>query len=116
MVRLKSIGVLSAAKISGLLYAGLSLLIVPLILMMSAATALVPKDEKQPPVAFFIAFAVVAPFLYGAIGFVVGALSAFVYNLVAGWIGGVEMHFENVPSTPLPHVTAAPTLPSPPSP
>jgi len=100
MLRLKSIGVMSAAKISGLLYAALSLLFVPFLLLMSATMALFPKTANQPPAALFIVFAIIAPVLYGAMGFVTGALAAFVYNLVAGWIGGLEMQFEGNISAP----------------
>ena len=32
-----------------------------------------------------------APVFYGIIGFVMGALFAVVYNLVAGWVGGLEL-------------------------
>jgi hypothetical protein len=111
MVRLKSVGVLSAGKISGILYGGLALLFVPVLLVMAVVMTMVPHTENQPPAFMFVVFAVVAPFIYGAIGFVSGALAAFVYNLAAGWIGGLEMQFENpqaaqvyppqVPSSPV---------------
>jgi hypothetical protein len=31
------------------------------------------------------------PLFYGALGFIGGAISAFVYNLVAGVVGGIEL-------------------------
>lgn len=34
---------------------------------------------------------IVAPIMYAAIGGIAGALGAVVYNLVAGWIGGLEV-------------------------
>ena len=34
------------------------------------------------------------PIIYGIIGFVSGAIIAFLYNLIARWIGGIEMEFE----------------------
>ena len=97
MVRLKSVGVLSAAKIASLLYAGVSLLIVPFLLIVAAVMSAMPRQPNQPPAIIFVIFALVAPFFYAAIGFVVGALAAFVYNLAAGWLGGLEMEFETVP-------------------
>ena len=36
------------------------------------------------------------PIMYGVIGFIVGALSALVYNIFAGMVGGIEMEVENV--------------------
>jgi hypothetical protein len=38
--------------------------------------------------------AILAPVLYGIVGFIIGALAALVYNLVAGWIGGIEIELE----------------------
>ena len=95
MVRLKSIGVLSAAKISSLLYGAISLLIIPIFLLVGAVASLAPHQPNQPSAAFFLGFAILAPFLYAGMGFVIGALMAFVYNLIAGWVGGLELQFEN---------------------
>lgn len=35
----------------------------------------------------------IIPFLYGAIGFILGALSTLIYNLLASWVGGIEIEF-----------------------
>ena len=37
--------------------------------------------------------------VYGAIGFVTGALSAFLYNLFAKWVGGIEVQVQAVDAT-----------------
>jgi uncharacterized membrane protein len=34
------------------------------------------------------------PIIYGVMGFVFGALGAVVYNLIARWIGGIEVEVE----------------------
>jgi len=34
------------------------------------------------------------PILYGVMGFIAGALGAAIYNLVAGWVGGLEIEVE----------------------
>ena len=34
------------------------------------------------------------PATFAAFGFVAGAIGALLYNLVAGWFGGIEMEFE----------------------
>ena len=44
--------------------------------------------------AFGFGFAIAAPFLYAAMGFVFGALGASIYNVVAKWIGGIEVEVE----------------------
>jgi hypothetical protein len=35
------------------------------------------------------------PVLYGLFGILTGAVGAAIYNLVAGWIGGLEVELEN---------------------
>jgi hypothetical protein len=37
---------------------------------------------------------VVLPILYGCLGFVFTMLAAALYNLVAGWVGGVELDIQ----------------------
>ena len=39
---------------------------------------------------------VVIPIFYGVLGFVMGAIGALVYNIAAGFVGGVELELENV--------------------
>ena len=111
MVRLKSVGVLSVAKLSALLHAGMSLLIIPFFVIMAAVMSAMPRTPNQPPAFLFGVFALLAPFFYGAIGFGTGALAAFLYNIVAGWIGGIEMNFETI----VPVVAAPPAPPMVPS-
>jgi hypothetical protein len=37
------------------------------------------------------AFTVMIPVLYGVMGFIGGIIGALIYNLVAKWIGGIEV-------------------------
>ena len=39
------------------------------------------------------------PIMYGIIGFIAGLIYAALYNLVASWIGGIEMTLEQMPAT-----------------
>src|SRR5512142_2857103 len=96
MQRIKSVGVLSVATVSGMCYGAMGLLLVPIFRLFAAIGFMAPKQPGMPGFApaFGIAFAVCAPVLYGAMGFVIGALGAFIYNLIAGWIGGVEIELE----------------------
>ncbi len=34
------------------------------------------------------------PIMYGVFGFIAGAIGAAIYNLVAGWVGGLEIEVE----------------------
>jgi hypothetical protein len=45
------------------------------------------------------------PLLYGAMGFVSGAIGALLYNALAKWVGGFELELEpqaNLPVAPYP--------------
>jgi hypothetical protein len=64
---------------------------------------------------------VVAILGYGLLGWVFTALAAAVYNLAAGWVGGIEVQVETVaPPPPLPAwgtsgaTTPPPSAPTPP--
>jgi len=34
------------------------------------------------------------PFFYAALGFIFGVVGAFIYNLLAKWVGGIEVEVE----------------------
>lgn len=125
MHRIKSVGVMSVAKVSGLIYGAIGLLIVPILLVVGLASSMAVKQAQQTtganiPAAmgpvFAILMAIAAPIFYGLIGFVTGAISALIYNLIAGWVGGIEMELDIVPiQTVLPVVPPQPPLPQAPS-
>ena len=79
MQKVKRIGVLSLAKISGIFFAIFGLIV----------TVFAPIGMKEP--YFGTATIIVFPILYGIVGFVGGLITAFFYNLVAGKIGGLEV-------------------------
>jgi hypothetical protein len=39
-------------------------------------------------------FGIFIPIIYGVMGFVFGIIMAAIYNLIAGWIGGIEVEVE----------------------
>jgi hypothetical protein len=94
--RLRSVGVLSVAKVSGIFYGAMGLLFVPFFLLFSMIAAVAGKQTGAPafPAAIGVVLALIMPILYAGFGFLFGALGAFVYNLVAGWIGGIEMELQ----------------------
>jgi len=98
---LTRIGVLSLAKICGVIYAAIGLLIG---LFFGALFSVVPMANgglhDMPSwlaPMFGVGAIVAAPIFYGVIGFIGGAFSAVVYNLFAGVVGGLELHLEGAP-------------------
>jgi hypothetical protein len=95
----KSVGVLSVAKILGLVYACLGLIFTPLFLLMGLLGSALGQQNSPVAGIFGIGFAVLMPVLYGAVGFVGGAIGALLYNLFAKWVGGFELQIEVRPQT-----------------
>ena len=89
---LKSVGVLSAAKIVGLMYAILGLIMG---LIFAAVFAMIPMADANPDMPHWLApmfgtgAIVMMPIFYGCMGFVGGAIAAVVYNALAGMMGGL---------------------------
>lgn len=98
---LKSVGVMSVAKIMGFIYACLGLIFVPVFLLIGIAGSVVgQKDMPFAPFAglFGIVMAILMPFAYGVMGFITGAIGAALYNVIARKVGGFELEFEVIPS------------------
>lgn len=94
---IKRFGVLSVAKI----FAAISLvigLIAGILLLIFGGIATLFMGPYAPQAAMGVGAGIVAIIVLaigGAIGgFIYGAVAAFIYNLAAGWFGGVEMDLE----------------------
>lgn len=94
MATVKKIGVLSSSKLLGVLM-GLVGLIAGIVYSFGGAIYDVFTTGSVnfgTALAFFALIGM--PIIFAIPGFIVGAIGAFLYNLAAGWIGGVEMDFE----------------------
>ena len=89
---LKRIGPLSCAKVSGVLY-GIMGLIIGLIFSLIAMVAIAAGNSPESALVVLGAV-VILPIFYGGMGFIGGAVMAWLYNLVVTWIGGLEVEFE----------------------
>jgi len=94
--KIKRITPLQLGKMLAMIYGGMSLLIVPVFLMFGTLAGMMSKAHGGTalPAIFSVGFAIFLPFAYAAMGFVLGVIGAFVYNLVAQWIGGIEVEVE----------------------
>ncbi len=93
MQEVKKIGVFSLAKIEAVMGAVIGF--IAGIIWAIIGTAFIGFAGPGMPfgsgLLFGIAAIVLLPILYALIGFIGGALVAFIYNIVAGWIGGIEI-------------------------
>jgi hypothetical protein len=99
MATLRRIGPGSAFKVGMVTYALFGLVIGVCIALFSMATGSLGRlaGTEVGPGARALGFGmglgaiIVAPIFYGIVGGIGGALGALVYNLVAGWVGGLEV-------------------------
>jgi cell division protein FtsX len=96
---IRRVGPLSFAKITGVLYAIMGLVFGAAISVATVVGGMFGAAEEQGSDAFssmlFGAAAVVAlPIFYGVLGFVMALIGAALYNVIARFVGGIEMDVE----------------------
>ena len=95
---LKSIGVMSAAKIVAVMYAVMGLIGG---LMFAAIFSMMPFAMEGPDAPpswlapmFGVGSILIMPVVYAVFGFCSGAIGAVIYNALAGMMGGLELRLE----------------------
>jgi hypothetical protein len=97
---LKSVGVLSAGKIMGVLGAFGGLLGGAFMALFSLLGGVIQQQGGHgnaviPALFVGVGAIVFLPILYGIFGFIGGMIYALLYNLAAGVIGGLELEIES---------------------
>lgn len=120
ITKIRTIRVFSAAKVNALLYGILGLLIAPFLLL-GPGLAMIGGEKRSAGFGGVIVVAAIAPLFYALIGFVAGALMAFIYNAISLSVGGIEVELESPPSAilrpshlPISEPSAAPPSEAPP--
>jgi hypothetical protein len=113
MYIIKSVGVLSFAKIMGLIYGCLGLLFTPVFLLVGLLGSLVGQQKTPFAGVFGMVFALLMPVMYGFMGFITGAIGGLLYNLFAKLVGGFELELDLRPAASLaPYPIVPPATPS----
>jgi hypothetical protein len=86
--RIKRFSIGQSAKFLGVLYALFGAIFIPFFLLLGMFA---PEGAGA---GFGTIFAILMPVMYGVFGVIGGAIGAALYNLVAGWIGGIEVEME----------------------
>jgi hypothetical protein len=94
---IRKIGVGSAAKLAGTLYAVWGFIFGAIFALLALAGASLGGDEDVPAwIGGFVGAGAVIflPILYGAMGAIFGALTAVFYNVVSGMVGGLSVEVD----------------------
>jgi hypothetical protein len=110
MVEIRRIGVVSFALMTALIYVVLGLIFGLLFACLSLVGlgAIASNTEELLGLSggtavMALIYAICLPLVYGVLGFIGGAIVALVYNLVAGFAGGVQVELrggEAIPKMP----------------
>jgi len=102
MYRIRRFGVMKTATVVAIMYMVIvGVFVVPFGLL---ALLVAPSQGSGAGAGVSILLlGLIAIFGYGLLGWVFTAVSAAIYNLAAGWVGGIEVEIETVtPPPPLP--------------
>lgn len=84
--QIRKFGVGQTAKVVGVLYALIGVVIAPFMLIAAM------YSPNKP--GFGAGFALALPVLYGVFGFISTAIGCAIYNFVAGLVGGIEVELD----------------------
>ena len=89
------VGILSLIKLYGAIYGVLGF-IIGLFAALFATTGTLAGEDMLPFAAGGIAMVIIMPIFYAIVGVIAGALGGALYNLFAGWVGGVQIEMKDV--------------------
>ncbi|MBD5782514.1 hypothetical protein IEN85_23650 [Pelagicoccus sp. NFK12] len=93
-VTLKQIPPLPAAKLVAVIYGCFSLIFIPFFAIAAIGGFLSGEEGAGIAAGMGIVMAILMPLFYVAMGFVATLVGCFIYNIAAGWVGGIELEFD----------------------
>jgi len=93
---IKHVAPVSLAKVAGILYALLGLFIGACVSLLALTGGFASNFSSGAGIAalFGVGSIVLFPLLYGVFGFLAMLVMAWLYNLAAGWVGGVNVDLQ----------------------
>ncbi len=93
---IKRVGPLSCARLSGLLYAVIGLILGGIFSLVAMVGGFSSETAGDAGIGAMIGVGAVLvfPILYGLMGFVATLIAAWLYNVAAGIVGGVEVDMQ----------------------
>jgi hypothetical protein len=121
MFRIRRFNVLKTSTVVAVMYVVIvAVVAVPFLLLVAIAGVSVNGGQAQGAGAVGVVGAllgaVFVALLYGLIGWIFTAIACVVYNVAAGWVGGIEVQVEPVasPAPPPAWMSSTQTPPAPP--
>ena len=120
MFRIRRFGIVKTATVVAVLYVLIiAIFIVPVAILVAAFGG----DNGSNGALALIVGGLILAVVYGLVGWVIAAIGCALYNVAAGWVGGIEVQLEAVvapapppvwgPSTTPPQVNPPPVAPPP---
>jgi hypothetical protein len=83
---------LSVGKIAGILYAAIGLVMGVIVSLAATIGGLAGRSDFGAFTGGLVGIGaiIILPIFYGVLGFVVAIIAAWLYNVAAGYVGGVE--------------------------
>jgi hypothetical protein len=95
MKQITKIDVTSMGKIMGTMYAIMGFIFGALVTLFSIlGSVLSSQGGGRLGIFFGIGAIIFLPIFYGALGFIFGAFSGWLYNLIAKWVGGLKIEIQ----------------------
>ena len=87
---------LSVGKVAGLLYGAMGFVVGVIVSLAATIGGLAGHDTFGALAGGLVGIGAVVllPVLYGGLGFVVAIIAAWLYNLAAGFVGGIEIELK----------------------
>jgi len=95
-VKLKRIPPLPAAKLTAVIYGCFSLVFIPFMIIASIAGLATQAEGAGIAAGMGLFMVILLPIIYIILGFVGTLVGCFIYNLAAGWVGGIELEFDEM--------------------
>ena len=116
MVRIQRFGVIRTATVVAVVYLlAAAIFFIPFALLAVVFRTGSAGSDGSAGLSFIVVAFLIAIF-YGVIGWIITAIGCAIYNVAAGWVGGIELRIEAVEPPPPPVSWAPSTTPTPPTP
>lgn len=93
MKELKKIDIFSVAKLQAILMVVVGLVLGIFSAIFAIIFGTITESTRLIVSSKVIPMIFLLPIFYGILGFVMGAVGAFLYNLIARWVGGIKVEF-----------------------